>query len=179
MLCWFWGPHLSYHSNYGNPSKGLSSPASSQVYISSWHGMDMFNNKNSTGRTTWSYKNGNQLLFYINLSKILSIVNHHVDTKLITERPLNRDNCHPPVFPALRVWPAQEPEVLLLVCLPAHTPEAGFGEKTCRSACYSRRCCVCTHKQPIWQAGAQLLHKNVCSSQRCLQTQPRGAIIAA
>lgn len=121
MLCWFWGPHLSYHSNYGNPSKGLSSPASSQVYISSWHGMDMFNNKNSTGRTTWSYKNGNQLLFYINLSKILSIVNHHVDTKLITERPLNRDNCHPPVFPALHVWPAQEPEVLLLVCLPAHT----------------------------------------------------------
>jgi len=65
--------------------------------------MDMFNSKNSTGRTTWSYKNGNQFLFYINLSKIFSMANNQADTKLITERPLNKKNYYLLVFPALHV----------------------------------------------------------------------------
>lgn len=67
----------------------MDSAASFQGSISKLAGMDVFSSKTLIRRTTQSHKNGEQLLFCINLSKILSVANNQADNELITDRPLN------------------------------------------------------------------------------------------
>lgn len=124
--------------------------------------MDMFNSKNSTGRTTQSYKNGNQLLFRINLSKILCMANDQVDTKLITERPLNTKDCYLPPFPAPHVWPAQKSKSIIAHLPPCTHTRAPFCTESLQ------KCLLLPKLLWLWAQTANLAHRHSTLAQKCL-----------